>query len=918
MTITAPNASFKLFVNEVDFTEYVIPESVSCTAELRQGTFHDLKFRLRQMPDTMAIQGGQRVDLYLPDESTPYFSGQIIRNEPYKHSVSGWTYSWTAHSWEAVFYRKKSYLQFRNLTYQQAVELVLQDPDQDYPNIIDTDVADSTGELAATMPFHSMAGVFPGDIFTRVALLTSTAWRVNYVSTSDFQVEFYNPYTYNPSIPLLFSNSTENFHWKEFKPVYDTNNLINTQTVRGSIVPSSARSTALFRGDGLSSKFPLPLKPYNNINRVELYDSFDGSGIDTRTWLESDTNDDHVYQDGDGFLQFDITGSPEWVGVESRANIERQNEPAAVIDITWITDGACVMGLSKAAIDTGTPESFLTAGIKTDASGVVSTVLDGVATPTSLNLSGTNQYRFRIRALATGSVVEYQEGADLYSRTWTQLASGGSDTDNDLKVVIYSYDANFNVDMVKCTNPFLGITVEVDRGKGFEAEYIGLYPVDEDVDVVLEGDNTISFFGSDPGPSTIPPAPTSKEFETADLALDTITVIGGHGLATGTAVTLTTTNTLPAGLSLATTYYVRAESFTLATLYTSEAYAIAGGATGRVNITGTGTGTHTMNITQWADKDSDYKNIRITYYPGQRLQATFRDGSSISTIASLFGLGDSGIREGNIIVDETLTSYQACLSRAQLEVENNNKIVRYIRMSSSYNVLKDAGHGIPRIGEVGRFNVNISATDASLFEDLPIVSITLRAKTGANDFDLDFNAGFLQKGIKDVIESLQDSLFISINDSELLYKSAYGDDNITFTEDFSVLSYGLSNWGDSRLNKTFTVNTGTDVLTTASNVLTTGQPVHVSTTGTLPAPLLPYTHYWANRISATTFYLYDTQDNAIAGGATGRVNLTTTGSGTHTLSASGFRWNYHKWSSFFVDTARIKIIGSNCTNFTVV
>ena len=69
-----------------------------------------------------------------------------------------------------------------------------------------------------------------------------------------------------------------------------------------------------------------------------------------------------------------------------------------------------------------------------------------------------------------------------------------------------------------------------------------------------------------------------------------IVTSAAHGLPNGTAVTLTSTTTLPAGLSVATTYYVissTADTFKLS-------LSVGGAA---VDITGTGTGTHTWWIT---------------------------------------------------------------------------------------------------------------------------------------------------------------------------------------------------------------------------------------------------------------------------------------------------------------------------------
>jgi hypothetical protein len=83
---------------------------------------------------------------------------------------------------------------------------------------------------------------------------------------------------------------------------------------------------------------------------------------------------------------------------------------------------------------------------------------------------------------------------------------------------------------------------------------------------------------------------------TADASTDVITYTSTanipSNLLTGTRVRLTTTTTLPAGLALATDYYVIRVSDATCKLATSYANAIAGTA---INITDAGTGTHTMS-----------------------------------------------------------------------------------------------------------------------------------------------------------------------------------------------------------------------------------------------------------------------------------------------------------------------------------
>jgi len=83
-------------------------------------------------------------------------------------------------------------------------------------------------------------------------------------------------------------------------------------------------------------------------------------------------------------------------------------------------------------------------------------------------------------------------------------------------------------------------------------------------------------------------APVAAAFT---AAISDVCTSVAHGFLTGLKVQLTTTTTLPAGLSLATDYWViklTADTFKLAA---SLADALAGTA---VNITDTGTGTHTI------------------------------------------------------------------------------------------------------------------------------------------------------------------------------------------------------------------------------------------------------------------------------------------------------------------------------------
>ena len=80
---------------------------------------------------------------------------------------------------------------------------------------------------------------------------------------------------------------------------------------------------------------------------------------------------------------------------------------------------------------------------------------------------------------------------------------------------------------------------------------------------------------------------------TVDAGTDIATAGDGILTETGTLVRFTTTTTLPAGLSLATDYYLIYQSATTFKIASSLANALAGTA---INITDTGTGVHTVTV----------------------------------------------------------------------------------------------------------------------------------------------------------------------------------------------------------------------------------------------------------------------------------------------------------------------------------
>jgi len=112
----------------------------------------------------------------------------------------------------------------------------------------------------------------------------------------------------------------------------------------------------------------------------------------------------------------------------------------------------------------------------------------------------------------------------------------------------------------------------------------------------------------------------SCELEPVTIADDTFTSSGGsavntaatHGMLTGDGpFQLTTTNTLPAGLSLLTDYWVEKTNTSTFELYLTRDLAIAAG--GGIATTDTGTGTHTISDVQ-GNENPDENTLRVHQY----------------------------------------------------------------------------------------------------------------------------------------------------------------------------------------------------------------------------------------------------------------------------------------------------------------
>lgn len=95
--------------------------------------------------------------------------------------------------------------------------------------------------------------------------------------------------------------------------------------------------------------------------------------------------------------------------------------------------------------------------------------------------------------------------------------------------------------------------------------------------------------------------------------------------------------------------------------------------------------------------------------------------------------------------------------------------------------------------------------------------------------------------------------------------------------------------GQGSLSEPFTADAATDLctLSTVNNLAYNANPVTLTTTGTLPAPLATATTYYAAKQSGTTVKLATTAANAINGTY---IDITDAGTGTHTMTFTYGAW----------------------------
>jgi hypothetical protein len=111
--------------------------------------------------------------------------------------------------------------------------------------------------------------------------------------------------------------------------------------------------------------------------------------------------------------------------------------------------------------------------------------------------------------------------------------------------------------------------------------------------------------------------------------------------------------------------------------------------------------------------------------------------------------------------------------------------------------------------------------------------------------------------------------------------------DISSEQGIAQLNFRLRQFGEKPVTTTFTADSSTDIITTGSSFIGEignggGRAVLLTTTGTLPAPLATGTVYYLIGVTSTTYKLATSLRDS---DTLTEINITTTGTGTHTITS---------------------------------
>lgn len=386
--------------------------------------------------------------------------------------------------------------------------------------------------------------------------------------------------------------------------------------------------------------------------------------------------------------------------------------------------------------------------------------------------------------------------------------------------------------------------------------------------------------------------PTSTNF-TAVAATDVITATS-HGLYNGDKVALTTSGTLPAGLSTGTDYWVISR-----TDDTLKLSATAGGSA--VDITDTGSGTHTITR-----NDGAASGVHVTVINQTTSQRTPDNGYTLTIDSenqfTLSGFASTPTSNQYLVLVTTIgqpATYEA----------HTHTIAEVTDLQDTLDALSARIAALEALAPTGSSTTRLATTAVKIaqwpfrsdyFEVYPTRATVERPSEGSLSELLgqSFRGGgflpavhdssaanlstILTAGALPAASGYSGAVFLNNANGEITLTGGLGRRSAYLQNSEYVASdgtrwYRVTPYAYTAAGTTVTANASTDLLTATDHGLAVGSRVQFTTTGTLPAGLSTSTDYYVIDRTGDTF-----QVSATLGGST--VNITDTGSGTHTVT----------------------------------
>ena len=305
----------------------------------------------------------------------------------------------------------------------------------------------------------------------------------------------------------------------------DRTTLKNSVIVKGGQQPGRP-VTQTWTGDGVEGNYSLTHTPYAFGPTTLFEDRFSGTKFDDK-WLQFDipnptptpnrasaegylfTGSTHTSK----YTSLQIVGGPGaygQVGLVSAELFPRKAGYSFRFALIVSTAGDMTLGLSD-----GTSADLATIrhGVRFKGAGALSRMEAGTETALSQTYApdALTEYQVRIDVKAAGATYYLQGGAygSVGGPDWTQIADTSTDTMADLAVAILVSSGQAAVYNVVYEAPPYNATLTVSGVNNGLPLSLGYDPVDSNGGVyalINAQDLRLRFFGSDPGPATIPPA----------------------------------------------------------------------------------------------------------------------------------------------------------------------------------------------------------------------------------------------------------------------------------------------------------------------------------------------------------------------------------------------------------------------------